>query len=34
VHPRILTGEAADADLDLAVLLEKDGTLLARYLIR
>ncbi|MCX6396399.1 MAG: dihydrofolate reductase family protein [Propionibacteriales bacterium] len=34
VHPRILTGESVGAELDLAVLLEQDGTLLARYLLR
>ncbi|MGO4255368.1 dihydrofolate reductase family protein [Marmoricola sp. RAF53] len=34
VHPRVLRGEPIDADLDLALLLEQDGTLLARYLLR
>jgi riboflavin biosynthesis pyrimidine reductase len=33
VHPRILSGDAVSADLELAVLLEAEGTLLARYLI-
>jgi riboflavin biosynthesis pyrimidine reductase len=34
VHPRIVMGESVDAALDLALLLEDEGTLLARYLIR
>ena len=34
VHPRILSGEDIDTNLDLALLLEQDGTLLARYLTR
>ncbi|MCW2755572.1 MAG: bifunctional deaminase-reductase domain protein [Marmoricola sp.] len=34
VHPRIVMGESIDAHLDLALLLEHEGTLLARYLIR
>lgn len=34
VHPRILMGESVEADLDLAVLLEQDGTLLGRWLLR
>jgi len=33
VHPRILMGESVRGDLELAVLLEQDGTLMARYLI-
>lgn len=33
VHPRIVMGESLGADLELAVLLEEDGTLLARYLV-
>jgi len=33
-HPRIVTGESVEKDLDLAVLLEQDGTLLGRWLIR
>lgn len=33
VHPRILAGESVDADLELALLLEHEGTLLARYLL-
>src|SRR5690606_29318860 len=33
VHPRILMGPAVDVGLELAVLLEQDGTLLARYLV-
>jgi riboflavin biosynthesis pyrimidine reductase len=33
VHPRIVMGESVDVDLDLAVLLENEGTLLARWLI-
>lgn len=32
VHPRIVMGESVAVELDLAVLLEQDGTLLARYL--
>lgn len=34
VHPRIVMGESVEKDLDLAVLLEQDGTLLGRWLIR
>ena len=34
VHPRIVMGESVQADLDLAVLLEQDGTLLGRWLVR
>lgn len=34
VHPRILMGESVETDLDLAVLLEQDGTLLGRWLVR
>ncbi len=34
VHPRIVMGEAVDADLELAVLLENEGTLLGRWLVR
>lgn len=34
VHPRIVMGEAVGTDLDLAVLLEQDGTLLGRWLVR
>ncbi len=34
VHPRIVMGEAVDAELELAVLLENEGTLLGRWLIR
>jgi riboflavin biosynthesis pyrimidine reductase len=34
VHPRIVMGESVAADLDLAVLLEHDGTLLGRWLVR
>jgi riboflavin biosynthesis pyrimidine reductase len=34
VHPRIVMGESVDADLDLALLLEQDGTLLGRWLVR
>ena len=33
VHPRIVMGESVDARFELAVLLENDGTLLARYLL-
>lgn len=33
VHPRILMGEHTDADLDLTLLLEQNGTLLGRWLI-
>ena len=33
-HPRIVTGGSAETDLHLALLLESEGTLLARYLIR
>lgn len=32
VHPRIVVGAPVDVPLDLALLLEQDGTLLARYL--
>lgn len=32
VHPRIVVGESVDVSLELAVLLEHEGTLLARYL--
>ncbi|MCZ4500161.1 MAG: bifunctional deaminase-reductase domain protein [Marmoricola sp.] len=32
VHPRITAGDSVDAGFDLAVLLEQDSTLLARYL--
>lgn len=34
VHPRILMGESVGADLELAVLLEQDSTLLARWFVR
>ncbi|MBO9524492.1 MAG: dihydrofolate reductase family protein [Nocardioidaceae bacterium] len=34
VHPRILMGTAVDASFDLALLLEQDGTLLGRWLLR
>lgn len=34
VHPRIVAGQPVDVDLDLAVLLEHHGTLLARWLVR
>ncbi len=34
VHPRILSGASVDVNLDLALLLEKDGTLLGRWLVR
>ncbi|MCW2784154.1 MAG: bifunctional deaminase-reductase domain protein [Marmoricola sp.] len=34
VHPRIVMGDAVDADLELAVLLENDGTLLGRWFVR
>ncbi|HEY4315184.1 MAG TPA: dihydrofolate reductase family protein [Actinomycetes bacterium] len=34
VHPRIVSGESVDVDLDLAVLAENEGTLLARWLVR
>jgi riboflavin biosynthesis pyrimidine reductase len=34
VHPRIVMGASVDVELDLAVLLEQDGTLLARWLVR
>lgn len=34
VHPRIVMGESVEADFDLAVLLEQDGTLLGRWLVR
>ncbi len=34
VHPRIVMGGSVDVDLDLAVLLEQDGTLLGRWLVR
>jgi riboflavin biosynthesis pyrimidine reductase len=33
VHPRIVMGESVTNDLDLALLLEKDGTLLGRWLV-
>lgn len=33
VHPRIVMGEPVDADLTLALLLENEGTLLARWLV-
>jgi len=33
VHPRIVMGESVEVDLDLAVLLEQDGTLLARWFV-
>jgi riboflavin biosynthesis pyrimidine reductase len=34
VHPRILSGDAVDADLEPALLLEHEGTLLGRWLVR
>lgn len=34
VHPRIVMGESVDADLRLALLLEENGTLLGRWLLR
>lgn len=34
VHPRIVMGASVAKDLDLAVLLEQDGTLLGRWLLR
>jgi riboflavin biosynthesis pyrimidine reductase len=34
VHPRIVMGDSVDHELDLAVLLEQDGTLLGRWLVR
>jgi len=34
VHPRIVMGGSVEKDLDLAVLLEQDGTLLGRWLVR
>jgi riboflavin biosynthesis pyrimidine reductase len=34
VHPRILSGDAVDAALEPALLLEHDGTLLGRWLVR
>lgn len=34
VHPRIVTGESVDLDLAPALLLEQDGTLLGRWLVR
>jgi len=34
VHPRILAGESVDVDLEPALLLEQDGTLLGRWLVR
>jgi riboflavin biosynthesis pyrimidine reductase len=34
VHPRIVMGESVDAGLDLALLLENEGTLLARWQVR
>jgi riboflavin biosynthesis pyrimidine reductase len=34
VHPRIVMGETVEKDLDLALLLEVDGTLLGRWLVR
>ncbi len=34
VHPRIVMGESVGRDLDLAVLLEQNGTLLGRWLVR
>lgn len=33
-HPRIVMGGAVEEDLELAVLLEQDGTLLGRWLVR
>lgn len=33
VHPRIVTGEPIDRPLDLALLLEHDGTLLSRWFL-
>lgn len=33
VHPRIVSGAPVDVDLELAVLLEQDGTLLARWFV-
>lgn len=33
VHPRIVMGEPVEASLDLAVLLEHEGTLLGRWLV-
>lgn len=33
-HPRILAGGHVEAHFDLAVLLEEDGTLLARWMVR
>ena len=33
VHPRIVTGESLDLDLEPALLLEHDGTLLGRWLV-
>ena len=34
VHPRIVMGASVDVDLELAVLLEQDGTLLGRWFVR
>jgi len=34
VHPRIVMGESVDLDLEPALLLEQDGTLLGRWLVR
>ncbi|RNL80498.1 pyrimidine reductase family protein [Nocardioides marmorisolisilvae] len=34
VHPRIVMGESLDLDLAPALLLEQDGTLLGRWLVR
>jgi riboflavin biosynthesis pyrimidine reductase len=34
VHPRIAAGEPVDVDLDLDLLLEHEGTLLGRWLVR
>ncbi|MFL6159794.1 MAG: dihydrofolate reductase family protein [Marmoricola sp.] len=34
VHPRILAGDSVGIDLDLALLIEQDGTLLGRWLVR
>jgi riboflavin biosynthesis pyrimidine reductase len=33
VHPRIVSGESLDVDLELALLLEHEGTLLGRWLL-
>ncbi|MFL6061589.1 MAG: dihydrofolate reductase family protein [Marmoricola sp.] len=34
VHPRIVMGESVEEELDLALLIEQDGTLLGRWLVR